>query len=73
MRCVAVCSFPEVKRPEREVEHSPPSSAEVMNKWSCTSAVPIRLRGLDRDNFMKLNVALHGVLIWEFTIFSFGF
>jgi hypothetical protein len=27
-------SFPEVKRPEREAEHSPPSNAEVKNAWS---------------------------------------
>jgi hypothetical protein len=28
---------PAVKRPGREVEHSPPSSAEVKNAWSYTS------------------------------------
>jgi hypothetical protein len=27
-----------VKRPEREADHSPPSSAEVKNAWSYTSA-----------------------------------
>jgi hypothetical protein len=26
-----------IKRPEREADHSPPSSAEVRNVWSCTS------------------------------------
>jgi hypothetical protein len=26
-----------VKRPGREADHSPPSSAEVKNAWSCTS------------------------------------
>jgi hypothetical protein len=26
-----------VKRPGRETDHSPPSSAEVNNSWSCTS------------------------------------
>ena len=30
--------FSEVKRPEREVSHSSPSSAEVKNEWSRTSA-----------------------------------
>jgi hypothetical protein len=25
-----------VKRPERETDHSPPSSAEANNEWSCT-------------------------------------
>jgi hypothetical protein len=34
------CSFPEVKRPGCEVDHSPPSSAEVKNGWRCTSTPP---------------------------------
>jgi len=29
--------FPGVKRPGHEIDHSPPSSAEAKNKWSCTS------------------------------------
>ena len=29
-------SFPEVKRSRSEVNHSPPSSAEVKNEWSYT-------------------------------------
>lgn len=33
--------FPGIKRREREVNHSPPSIAEVKNKWGCTSASPI--------------------------------
>jgi hypothetical protein len=32
----------EVKRPVREADHSPPSSAEVKNAWSYTSTRPIR-------------------------------
>jgi hypothetical protein len=35
-----------VKRPGREVDHSPPSSAEVKNAWSYTSTPPIRLHGV---------------------------
>jgi hypothetical protein len=31
---------PEVKRPGREADHSPPSSAEVKNAWSYTSTSP---------------------------------
>jgi hypothetical protein len=34
-----------VKRPGREVDLSPPSSAEVKNAWSYTSTPPIRLHG----------------------------
>jgi hypothetical protein len=34
---------PEVKRPGREADHSPPCSAEVKNAWSYTS---VRLHGV---------------------------
>ena len=32
--------------------HSPPSSAEVKNEWSCASPPPIYLHDMDRDKFM---------------------
>jgi hypothetical protein len=35
----------EVKRPEREADHSPPSSAEVKNAWGYTFTLPIQLHG----------------------------
>jgi hypothetical protein len=35
-----------VRRPRRESDHSPPSSAEVKNAWKYTSALPIRLHGV---------------------------
>jgi hypothetical protein len=35
-----------VKRPGREADHSPPSSAEVKNTWSYISTPPIRLHGV---------------------------
>jgi hypothetical protein len=38
--------FLEVKRPKRDADHSPPSSAEVKNKWSYTSTPPVRLHGV---------------------------
>jgi hypothetical protein len=34
---------PRVKRSGREAYHSPSSSAEVKNAWSCTSTAPVRL------------------------------
>jgi hypothetical protein len=40
-------SFPDIKRPGREVNHKPPSSTEVKNGWSCTSALPIYLHGVE--------------------------
>ena len=44
-------SFSGVKRPGREADHSPPSSAEVKNEWSYASILPVCLRGLYRDDF----------------------
>jgi len=35
-----------VKRPGREADHAPPSSAEVKNAWSYTSTNPKLLLGL---------------------------
>jgi hypothetical protein len=35
-----------VKRPGREADHSPPSSAEVKNAWSYTFTPPTRLHGV---------------------------
>jgi hypothetical protein len=46
--------LPEVKRSGRAVNHSPPSSAEVENEWSCTSAPSICLNGVDRGNCFKV-------------------
>ena len=44
--------FPGVKRPgTTDIDHSPPSSAEVKNGWSYTSTPPICLHGMDRENF----------------------
>jgi hypothetical protein len=52
-------SFPGVKRPGREVNHSPPSSAEVKNEWSYTSTPPICLHCVDRENFAFLIFVPH--------------
>jgi hypothetical protein len=35
-----------IKRPGREADHSPPSSAEVKIVWNYTSTPPIRLNGV---------------------------
>ena len=35
-----VVTFPGVKWPEHEADHSPPSSAEVKTVWNCTSTPP---------------------------------
>jgi hypothetical protein len=36
----------EVKRPGREADYSPPSSAEVKSAWSYTSTLPMCLHGV---------------------------
>jgi hypothetical protein len=46
-----------VKRPGRDV-HARPSSARVKNEWSYTSASPVYIRGVDRDNFTFLGFYL---------------
>ena len=43
--------FPGVRRPELESDHSPPCRAEVKNKWSYSSALPIRLHVMQRNNY----------------------
>jgi hypothetical protein len=47
-------SFPGIKQPEREVDHSPPTSTKVKNEWSYTSITPIALHGVDSDNYILL-------------------
>jgi hypothetical protein len=42
-----VASYPMgVRRPRREADYSPPSSAEVKNAGSYTSTLPVRLHGV---------------------------
>ena len=42
--------FPEAKRPAWKADHRPPSSAEVKNTWSYTSAPPVYFHGVRWDN-----------------------
>jgi hypothetical protein len=50
-------SFPAVKRPGPEFDHSPPSRAEVKNEWTCTSTPLICLPSADRAKFIiMLNI-----------------
>ena len=34
-----------------EIDGCHPSSPEIKNEWSCSSTHPIRLNGVERDNF----------------------
>ena len=45
-----------VKHSGREVYHSSPPSAEVMSEWSCISASPLCLHGVDRDFFLIIHM-----------------
>ena len=47
-------SFLEVKRPGREVGRSPPSSAEVKNKWSYTYSSLVCPHGVCKDDITLL-------------------
>jgi hypothetical protein len=40
-----------IKQLRHDVDHSPPSRAEVKNEWSYTSAPCICLQGMDREGF----------------------
>jgi hypothetical protein len=53
---VVPCPWVE-KRPWGEVEHSPPSNAEVMKEWSSTCTHLMRLGGGDRDKCTFLTSA----------------
>jgi len=64
-----------VKRPDREADHSPPSSAEVNNAWNSTSTPPIRLHGLVliKKAQVRLYFYLYSDLLWaERQGFHFG-
>jgi hypothetical protein len=47
-------SFPGAKRPRRDADHSPPSSAVVTNEWSYTSPPPIHPSWSDQEQFLRL-------------------
>jgi hypothetical protein len=46
IQCVPGAVSPEVKRPGREADHSPPASAEVKKTWVLYIHSPIRLHGV---------------------------
>ena len=46
-----IVGYPEVKRPARELNHSPSCSVKVKNEWSHNSTPSIRLHAVDTDSF----------------------
>jgi hypothetical protein len=68
--------FSENKAVGSKVDHSPPSTAVVMNKWSYTSAPPICLHSPDRDKFLiitiiHLSTQLNNKLCWRIYICNY--
>jgi hypothetical protein len=58
-------SFPGVKRPGREADHSPPTSAEVKNTWLYTSTPPyvyISVRFLSPFPFSQWGKEVYGFI-----------
>jgi len=51
---------PGIKQPGYEGDHSPPSSAEVKNVWSCTSTPPYVFMVWC---LVKYRVCLHGMVL----------
>jgi hypothetical protein len=60
----------------REVNHSPPSSAEVENEWSYTSNFRVCFLGLDRDNvyflLLAISVAAAALVVVAVVVFCMG-
>ena len=59
-------SLTELKRPGRDVVHSPPSSTEVRNEWSYTSTLHIYRHDVYRDKFTFFTSRHFWVCIYVF-------
>jgi hypothetical protein len=55
-----------VKRPQREADHSHPSSKQVKNNWSYASAAPIRLHGMHMVKEDRSTPAHTRVLLYDY-------
>jgi hypothetical protein len=54
-----------IKRPVREADHSPTSSAEVKNAWSYTFTPPIRLLGVVLSCSTEINLLLRFTFYYQ--------
>ena len=52
-------SFPRVKEPGREADHSPQSSDEAKNMWRCTSSQPLCLHDVEREATLLVCLLYH--------------
>jgi len=46
--------FPKSEWPRHEADHSPPSTDEIKNEWSYTSASPTHPHGTNSNTFQKV-------------------
>ena len=60
-------SFSRVKRPAREIDYFNPSSAEVKNEWSYTSAPPICLHVVNRQLYFYVCMYVLYVCMYVYT------
>jgi hypothetical protein len=56
--------FPAIKRPWREADLYPQSTAEVKNEWSYTFTPPIPLHGVHTDSFITFLKRSHSAIIY---------
>jgi hypothetical protein len=63
-----------LKRSVRDVEHSPPPSAEVNREWSSTSVHPTHLYDFDRDSvtfiFISTQSFVFGIIVFLYFLVS---
>jgi len=60
-----------IKRPERDADHSPPSSDEIKNEWSYASTTPTHLHGVYRGKFSCSYLLYHHH--WRFNRYTDNF
>ena len=60
------CSLSGVKRPGREVRHSPTSTNEVKNQWSCSSSPHASRYGVEREKNLYIYFISTGLIsdVW---------
>jgi len=60
------CSLLDIKWPWCEADHSSASSAKIKNERSYTSALPVCLNGMDRNNFTSTTCGSYYVYVLQF-------
>ena len=60
--------FPRAKQRKREAAHPPPTTAEIKNEWSYTSASPTHLHSMDKDSCTSYYWPRSMVIPFHFTV-----